>query len=83
MTMKFILFSTEDVGILYNKIINIIKCIYPTNQKNWPNVFPYMPLYWANVLAIVPTLGQFSWFVGYYLFIKTLNQTFICIFIGK
>ena len=23
-----------------------------------------MALYWANVLAIVPTLGQFSWFVG-------------------
>ena len=36
----------------------------PTNQENWPNVFPYMALYWANVLAIVPTWGQFSWFVG-------------------
>ena len=36
----------------------------PTNQENWPNVFPYMALYWANVLAIVPTLGQFFWFVG-------------------
>ena len=30
---------------------------YPTNQENWPNVFPYMALYWANVLAILPTLG--------------------------
>ena len=36
----------------------------PTNQENWPNVFPYMALYWANVLAIVPTRGQFFWFVG-------------------
>ena len=36
----------------------------PTNQENWPNVFPYMALYWANVLAIVPTLGQLSWLVG-------------------
>ena len=37
---------------------------YPTNQENWPNVYPYMALFWANVLAIVPTLGQFFWFVG-------------------
>ena len=41
----------------------------PTNQENWPNVFPYMALYWANVLAIVPTLGQFSWFFGSNLFV--------------
>ena len=38
----------------------------PTNQENWPNVFPYMALYWANVLAIVPTLGQFSGIAGTY-----------------
>ena len=38
--------------------------LLPTNQENWPNENPYMALYWANVLAIVPTLGQFSWFVG-------------------
>ena len=40
-------------------------CCFPTNQENWPNVFPYKALYWANVLAIVPTLGQFFWFVGF------------------
>ena len=36
----------------------------PTNQKNWPNVFLYMTLYWTNVLSIVPTLGRCLWFVG-------------------
>ena len=41
-----------------------MKRTLPTNQEKWPNVFPYMALYWANVLAIVPPLGQFSWFVG-------------------
>ena len=29
----------------------------PTNQENSPNIFPYMALYWANVLASVPTQG--------------------------
>ena len=50
----------------------IIEPSIPTNQKNWPNVFPYMALYWANVLAIVLTLGQFSWFAGMYIL---QNQT--------
>ena len=44
------------------QMLSMLKGI-PTNQENWPNVFPYMALYWANVVAIVPTLGQFSWFV--------------------
>ena len=45
-------------------IVPLYSRLVPTNQENWPNVFPYMALYWANVLAIVPTLGQLSWFVG-------------------
>ena len=43
---------------------SIFPSFIPTNQENWPNVFPYKALYWANVLAIVPMLGQFFWFVG-------------------
>ena len=35
--------------------VHLVKRYIPTNQENWPNIFPYMALYWANVLAIVPT----------------------------
>ena len=48
-----------DQKLNWNNYVNIIRA-NPINQKNGPNVFPYMALYWANVLAIVPTLGQFT-----------------------
>ena len=41
----------------------IYKLCFPTNQENWLNILPYMALYWANVLAIVPILGRCLWFV--------------------
>ena len=51
--------------------------VFPTNQENWPNVFPYMALNWANVLAIVPTLGQLSWFVGLSFIVK-ITKLYAC-----
>ena len=32
---------------------------FPTNNKNWIIVYTYRTVYWANVLATVPTRGQF------------------------
>ena len=37
----------------------------PINNKNRRNLYPYKTLiYWADVLAIVPTLGQFLLIIG-------------------
>ena len=50
---------------------------FPTNQENWPNVSPYIALYWVNVLAIVPTLGQSSCLVGLiYIIYCIVNATY-------
>ena len=62
----------------------MIACNYiPTNQENWPNAFPHMALYWANVLAIVPTLGQFFWFVGMYLIVSQLILYIVLLMLKK
>ena len=46
------------------EIAILFLCINPTNQENWPNVFPYVTLYWANVLAIVPCWANFPGLSG-------------------
>ena len=39
----------------------------PINNKKRLNVYPYMALCWDSALAVVPSLGQFLFFVGWHL----------------